>query len=100
MVGAYVLAGELNVALGDHQLAFPRYEQAFRSMVTQVQKQAGANARLLVPARPVDVWVQTRMIPLLVPPLLVAAVPLRRVFPRLSSRPSRVKDYGNGSPMS
>src|SRR6266536_93750 len=35
MVGAYILAGELKVALGDHELAFPQYEQAFRPMVTQ-----------------------------------------------------------------
>lgn len=93
MMGAYVLAGELNVAQGDHQLAFPRYEQAFRPVVTQVQKQAGPDARLLFPTTPLGIWVQTRMIPLLVPPLLVAAVPGRRLFPRLSSRPSRIKDY-------
>lgn len=97
MMGAYILAGELNVALGDHRQAFPRYEHAFRPMVTQVQKQAGSNARFLFPATPVNVWVQTHLIPLLVPPLLVAAVPLRRLFPKLSLRPSRIR---NGFPTS
>src|SRR5947209_20285678 len=96
MMGAYILAGELKVALGDHKLAFPQYEQAFRPVVTQVQKKAGASARFLFPATPLGLWVQTHLIPRLVPPLLVAAVPWRRLFPKLYSRPSRIKDYGNG----
>ncbi|GAC1350914.1 MAG: FAD-dependent monooxygenase [Ktedonobacteraceae bacterium] len=93
MMGAYVLAGELKVALGDHQRAFHQYEQAFRPVVRQEQKKAGSNARILVPATPLGLWVQTHLIPLLVPPLLVAAVPWRRLFPKLYSRPSRLKDY-------
>src|SRR5207302_1701082 len=95
MMGAYILAGELKVALGDHKLAFARYEQAFRPMVRQEQKKAGANARILVPATPVGLWVQTHLFPLLVPPLLVAIERGRRLFPKRSSRPSRIKDYGN-----
>ncbi|MDQ6660362.1 MAG: FAD-dependent monooxygenase, partial [Chloroflexota bacterium] len=35
MMGAYILAGELKVALGDHQRAFHQYEQAFRPVVTE-----------------------------------------------------------------
>src|SRR5437764_5746947 len=58
MMGAYILAGELKVALGDHKLAFPQYEQAFRPVVVQEQKKAGANARILVPATPLGLWVQ------------------------------------------
>jgi len=38
MMGAYILAGELKVALGDHQQAFHQYEQAFRPVVRQEQK--------------------------------------------------------------
>jgi len=100
MMGAYVLAGELNVALGDHQLAFAQYEQVFRPIVSRVQKQAGASARFLVPATPVGLWVQTHLVPLLVPPLLVAIEHGRRLLPRSSSKPSRVKDYGNVLPPS
>src|SRR5689334_269317 len=100
MMGAYILAGELKVAQGDHKLAFARYEQAFRPVVRQEQKMVGANARILVPATPVGLWVQTHLIPLLVPPLLVAAGPWRRLFPRRSSRPSRIKDYGDVFPTS
>src|SRR6266705_5597778 len=100
MMGAYILAGELKVALGDHQLAFPQYEQRFRPIVSRVQKQAGASARFLVPATPVGLWVQTHLIPRLVPPLLVAIEHGRRLLPRSSSKPSRVKDYGNVLPPS
>jgi 2-polyprenyl-6-methoxyphenol hydroxylase-like FAD-dependent oxidoreductase len=35
MLGVYILEGELKVALGDHQRAFPHYEQAFRPVVRQ-----------------------------------------------------------------
>src|SRR5947208_3234599 len=100
MMGAYVLAGELKVALGDHKLAFAQYEQVFRPIVSRVQKHAGASARFLVPATPVGLWVQTHLIPRLAPPLLVAIEHGRRLLPRSSSKPSRVKDYGNVLPPS
>jgi 2-polyprenyl-6-methoxyphenol hydroxylase-like FAD-dependent oxidoreductase len=100
MMGAYILAGELKVALGDHKLAFARYEQAFRPVVIQEQKRAGANARVLVPATPVGLWVQTHLVPLLVPPLLWAMERGRRWLPKRSSRPSRIKAYGNVLPPS
>jgi 2-polyprenyl-6-methoxyphenol hydroxylase-like FAD-dependent oxidoreductase len=100
MMGAYILAGELKVALGDHKLAFPQYEQAFRPVVRQEQKKVGANARILVPATPLGLWMKTHVFPLLVPPLLVAMEHGRRLLPRSSSRPSRLKDYGNVLPPS
>src|SRR5260370_40711917 len=100
MMGAYLLAGELTVAQGDHKLAFPQYEQAFRLVVRQEQKKVGANARILVPATPVDLWVKTHLFPRLLPPLLVAIEHGRRLLPRSYSRPSRIKDYGNGLPPS
>lgn len=100
MMGAYILAGELNVALGDHQRAFQQYEQVFRPIVSRVQKQAGISARFLVPATPIDLWMQTYLVPRLLPPVLMAAPGVRRLLPRFSSRSSRVKDYGNGFPTS
>jgi 2-polyprenyl-6-methoxyphenol hydroxylase-like FAD-dependent oxidoreductase len=100
MMGAYILAGELKVALGDHELAFPQYEQAFRPVVTQEQKKAGANARILVPATPLGLWAKTHVFPRLLPPALVAIERGRRLLPRSSSRPSRLKDYGDVLPPS
>ncbi len=96
MMGAYILAGELKVALGDHQRAFPQYEQAFRPVVRQEQKKAGSNAKFLVPATRLGLWMQTHLIPLLLPPMLVARERWRGFLPR----PSRIKDYGNGLPAS
>jgi 2-polyprenyl-6-methoxyphenol hydroxylase-like FAD-dependent oxidoreductase len=100
MMGAYILAGELKVALGDHKLAFPQYEQAFRPVVSRVQKKAGATARILVPATPLGLWVKTHLFPRLLPPMLVAIERGRRLLPRSYSRPSRLKDYGNVLPPS
>jgi 2-polyprenyl-6-methoxyphenol hydroxylase-like FAD-dependent oxidoreductase len=100
IMGAYILAGELKVVLGDHKLAFPQYEQAFRPVVSRVQKKAGANARILVPATPLGLWVKTHVFPRLLPPMLVAIERGRRLLPRSYSRPSRLKDYGNVLPPS
>jgi 2-polyprenyl-6-methoxyphenol hydroxylase-like FAD-dependent oxidoreductase len=98
MMGAYILAGELKVALGDHQRAFAQYEQAFRPVVSRVQKKAGSNARILVPATPAGLWAKTHVFPRLLPPLLVAIERGRRLLPMFSSRPSRLKDYGDVLP--
>jgi 2-polyprenyl-6-methoxyphenol hydroxylase-like FAD-dependent oxidoreductase len=95
MMGAYILAGELKVALGNHQRAFAQYEEAFRPVVRQEQKKVGATARFLVPATPLGLWLKTHLFPLLVPPMLVAIERGRRLLPMFSSRPSRLKDYGN-----
>jgi 2-polyprenyl-6-methoxyphenol hydroxylase-like FAD-dependent oxidoreductase len=100
MMGAYILAGELKVALGDHHQAFHQYEQAFRPVVIQEQKKAGSNARILVPATPLGLWAKTHLFPRLLPPLLVAIERGRRLLPMFSSRPSRLKDYGDVLPPS
>jgi len=96
MMGAYILAGELKVALGDHQRAFPQYEQAFRPVVRQEQKKAASGARFLVPETRLGLWVQNHLGPLLLPPALVATERWRGLL----KRPSRIKDYGNGLPAS
>src|SRR5437588_5715598 len=58
MMGASILAGELKVALGDHQRAVPQYEQAFRPVVRQEQKMVGSGVNFLVPATPLGLWVR------------------------------------------
>ena len=42
VVGAYVLAGELASAGGDHRVGFARYEEAMRDYATGCQKSARA----------------------------------------------------------
>jgi 2-polyprenyl-6-methoxyphenol hydroxylase-like FAD-dependent oxidoreductase len=100
MMGAYILAGELKVALGNHQRAFAQYERAFRPVVIQEQKKAGSNARFLVPATPLGLWAKTHLFPRLLPPLLVAIERGRRLLPMFYSRPSRLRDYGDVLPPS
>jgi 2-polyprenyl-6-methoxyphenol hydroxylase-like FAD-dependent oxidoreductase len=50
VVAAYVLAGELAAAGGDHRAAFGRYEQLLRPYVTKGQKQARGSRDFLAPA--------------------------------------------------
>src|SRR5947207_189329 len=66
MMGAYILAGELKVALGDHQRAFAQYEQAFRPVVRQEQKKVGSG-NFFVPGTGLGLWVRNHLGPLLMP---------------------------------
>ena len=50
VVAAYVLAGELAAAGGDHRSAFARYEQRLRGYVAGGQKQAAGGQAFLAPA--------------------------------------------------
>ncbi|MFF0578833.1 FAD-dependent monooxygenase [Streptosporangium saharense] len=48
LVGAYLLAGELAAADGDHRVAFARYDAAHRPLVDAKQR-IGPNVRLMIP---------------------------------------------------
>jgi 2-polyprenyl-6-methoxyphenol hydroxylase-like FAD-dependent oxidoreductase len=61
IVGAYVLAGELHAAGGDHRVAFDRYEQRLRNYVAGNQKQAGGGAGFLAPATRRGIWLRNQM---------------------------------------
>lgn len=56
LVGAYVLAGELKAAAGDHRTAFARYEQEMRAYVERSQKLAEGNAMGFVPRTRWQIW--------------------------------------------
>jgi 2-polyprenyl-6-methoxyphenol hydroxylase-like FAD-dependent oxidoreductase len=56
LVGAYVLAGEVMTAAGDHRTAFARYERRMRDYVARSQRSAEANAMGLVPGSRWQVW--------------------------------------------
>lgn len=49
LVGAYVLAGELAAARGDHRVAFARYEEEMREYARGCQKMGDGVAKLMVP---------------------------------------------------
>ncbi|HEX5415179.1 MAG TPA: FAD-dependent monooxygenase [Chloroflexota bacterium] len=95
MVGAYVLAGELHIALGDHQRAFQQYELLFGPMVRQEQKRVGTGVTFLVPSTRLSLLARNRIAPLLVHPAVAVSQLLVGVLPRPGSTPSRVKDYAN-----
>jgi len=60
MVGAYVLAGELKEAAGDHTIAFARYEALMRDFVNRCQKLA-EGADWFVPRTRWKLWLSTQM---------------------------------------
>ncbi|WP_433249868.1 FAD-dependent monooxygenase [Streptosporangium sp. CA-135522] len=49
VVGAYVLAGELAAAGGDHRVGFARYEEAMRGYVDGAQKSGEGVSKMIVP---------------------------------------------------
>jgi 2-polyprenyl-6-methoxyphenol hydroxylase-like FAD-dependent oxidoreductase len=62
LVGAYVLAGELAAADGDHQLAFARYEDGLRDYVAKGQGLAKGNAAGLIPRSRSQIWLRNQFI--------------------------------------
>ena len=75
LVGAYVLAGELAAAGGDHRVAFPAYERVLRGFVERNQELARSGGSLLIPRTRAQLWLRNRLLALL--PLLG---PANRLF--------------------
>jgi 2-polyprenyl-6-methoxyphenol hydroxylase-like FAD-dependent oxidoreductase len=65
LVGAYVLAGELKAAGGDHRRAFVRYEEEMREYVEQGQKLAKGNATGLIPRSRLQIRIRNQIIRML-----------------------------------
>ncbi len=61
VVGAYVLAGELAEARGDHCLAFERYETSMREFVEKCQGIADGGTDWFVPRTRFRLWLSTQM---------------------------------------
>src|SRR5260370_9430558 len=49
MMGAYILAGELQATSGDHRQAFQQYEQSFRPLIITEQKKLKSGVDFLFP---------------------------------------------------
>ena len=62
LVGAYVLAGELAAARGDHRVAFAAYERELRPFVERNQELAGTGTFLLIPATRMQAWLRDRLV--------------------------------------
>ena len=64
IVGAYVLAGELYAAGGDHRVAFPVYENEMRSFIEKNQK-LGEHVKQMVPGSGFELRMQAMMVKLM-----------------------------------
>lgn len=58
MAGAYILAGELQCAHGDHATAFASYERRFRPFIERKQKEARAFASSFTPKTSLGLFVR------------------------------------------
>jgi 2-polyprenyl-6-methoxyphenol hydroxylase-like FAD-dependent oxidoreductase len=65
MLEAYVLAGELQRADGDHRAAFRRYERLLRPLVAQKQQSARVFASVFAPNTWLGLWTRNYAIKLL-----------------------------------
>ena len=73
LVGAYVLAGELAAAGGDHPVAFARYEAALREHVERCQRLPGGGISGFLPAGRTAIWLRDRSV------RAITSRPLRRL---------------------
>jgi 2-polyprenyl-6-methoxyphenol hydroxylase-like FAD-dependent oxidoreductase len=62
LVGAYVLAGELASARGDHRAAFVHYESEMRNYVRRGQEQVKGASGFLLPKSRSQVWFRNQFI--------------------------------------
>ncbi|GHO49774.1 FAD-dependent monooxygenase [Ktedonospora formicarum] len=65
LIGAYVLAGELAEACGDHQVAFARYESELRGYVEANQQLGAQGVKDSIPRTQLEIQLRTQMIRML-----------------------------------
>jgi 2-polyprenyl-6-methoxyphenol hydroxylase-like FAD-dependent oxidoreductase len=86
LVGAYVLAGELREAGGDHATAFAAYENQMREFVIRSRALGPATMKRLIPRTPLQAWLTPQAMRLL--PRL--PTPIRQGLLSLQGGPARV----------
>jgi 2-polyprenyl-6-methoxyphenol hydroxylase-like FAD-dependent oxidoreductase len=89
LVGAYVLAGELAAAAGDHRVAFARYEAELRAYVTQAQKLPPGGIKGFLPAGAAAIRMRN------VSMRMMTAWPLRALMAKVFQKADAItlKDY-------
>jgi 2-polyprenyl-6-methoxyphenol hydroxylase-like FAD-dependent oxidoreductase len=83
MVAAYILAGELKLAGGDHTLAFGRYERRLRDFMTAKQQAALRFAAFFAPGSRRALWLSNLLLRLAAMPLLSSLAIGRELQDRL-----------------
>jgi 2-polyprenyl-6-methoxyphenol hydroxylase-like FAD-dependent oxidoreductase len=88
VVGAYVLAGELAAADGDHERAFPAYEREMARLVRDSRAFALGAAKMLIPRTRLGVWA------LMTAARTISALPagLSRAVAKLNDKGVRLHD--------
>ncbi|GLZ77465.1 FAD-dependent oxidoreductase [Actinorhabdospora filicis] len=93
LVAAYVLAGELAAAGGDHTVAFPAYEAQIRGYAVECQKVAGNAGLFLAPRTARGIKLRDRLHKILTRPFFI------RFLDKMSRKAAEsidLKDYGVG----
>jgi 2-polyprenyl-6-methoxyphenol hydroxylase-like FAD-dependent oxidoreductase len=70
MVGAYILAGELKEANGDHKIAFEKYQHIFKPFIDDKQKIAQNFAKSFVPKSRFGIWMRNTIVNLMFLPFV------------------------------
>lgn len=86
MVGAYVLAGELSAARGEHTTAFGNYENAMDGIVRRFRDLGPSSMRTFIPQTSFQIWLTAQLMRL-VPRIPVT---LQRKLWSLQNGPARV----------
>lgn len=89
MVGAYILAGELKKANGDHQVAFANYERIFAPFIADKQKSAEKFASSFAPKTRFGLFVRNKLSRMLSIPFIAHWTIGRLIEDRL-----KLADYG------
>ncbi|HTV79933.1 MAG TPA: FAD-dependent monooxygenase [Steroidobacteraceae bacterium] len=84
MTQAYILAGEISVAEGDHQRAFARYEETLRPSVRATQRSAHFMKGYFTPRTAAGLQVRDLIVRLLSNPLLAGPLLRRTLAPTLT----------------
>jgi 2-polyprenyl-6-methoxyphenol hydroxylase-like FAD-dependent oxidoreductase len=89
LVAAYVLAGELAAARGDHRVAFSRYESELRDYVKQCQKLPPGGVGGYLPHSRFAIWMRNQSM------RMTTRWPMRALIAKKMSKPDAItlKDY-------
>jgi 2-polyprenyl-6-methoxyphenol hydroxylase-like FAD-dependent oxidoreductase len=88
MIAAYVLAGELGAADGDHRRAFARYEALLRGFIGKKQRAAERFAGVFAPKTPSGLWFRNLVVNAMAVPGVARYVAGRDIVDRF-----RLPDY-------
>jgi 2-polyprenyl-6-methoxyphenol hydroxylase-like FAD-dependent oxidoreductase len=95
IVGAYVLAGELSAADGDHVPGFRAYEDQMRAFVERSRTIGPSSMRMLIPSTPSQVWLAAQLMRVLprLPATVQGAIGSRLSGPGRALESIRLKRY-------